>query len=364
MDVVIDSNILFSDFYLKGANLENLCKSKLLIDGEIYVPEVVIQETITNFQSQIKETRQSVEKNISKFNKIGYKWKFDNPITEKFIDDRISEYERVLRRQIDDLGIKVLNIPVIPIEKMIEHDLAGKKPFKKEGAGYRDYLIWHGVKECCNKPKKVLEVLKVVFITKNTKDFCENDNVHPDLINDLNNSRINPQSVRIVGEISDVINEYITPKQKVLNDIKDTLNTHKEYKKINLKNEVDNVLSKSLLWHELSDESPFDQVYESPTVSGYDILVFEVTDVRKLSEDQIVIDVDVTVDGEFSVFIFKSDYWTMREDEQPTLINDDWNDHYVAALDNAQVNLTLTLIVDKGFKKIQSSDITINAPEE
>ena len=49
----------------------------------------------------------------------------------------------------------------------------------------------------------------------------------------------------------------------------------------------------------------------------------------------------------------------MDEDELPTIWDNDWNKHYMAASDTALVKLKMSLIVDAGFSEILSDDMEI-----
>ena len=72
----------------------------------------------------------------------------------------------------------------------------------------------------------------------------------------------------------------------------------------------------------------------------------------------------IDVECEFDFYIFKSDAICMDEDELPTIWDNDWNKHYMAASDTALVKLKMSLIVDAGFSEILSDDMEIVSFDE
>lgn len=233
------------------------------------------------------------------------------------------------------------------------------------GKGYRDALIWENVKEICNETFGLFDKPRVVFINKNHKDFCEDGfNLHSDLTEDLIKSHLDIDSIRIIGDIDTFIDDYIKPKQKILSSILNKLQHDKYYKDINLTVEVEDRVSKFLSWRDFdSEESPFGQMYENPTVSDVGKVDFIAKDVRELSDAEIQIDLDVQVECEFDFYLFKSDAMILDPDEMPNIVDPDWNKHYMAASGSASVKLNMSLIVDKGFDNIISEDIEIIEPE-
>lgn len=358
--VVLDTNIIFSDFHLKGAKINGLCESVKSTGDSVYIPAIVVDESINKYREKLQEYKSKIDKNISDFKRLTGKDIGGSSISDEFIANEANEYAVLFKKQLRKLDIKIIPYPSTSHQELVKRDLARKKPFQESGKGYRDALIWESVKSICDKPTSLFDMPKIIFVNKNHKDFCEGSILHPDLKNDLIDNGIDENYVKVVEDIDSFVKEYIKPKQKILNDILNELNTGKQYNRINLDIEVESRIEKFLLHRQFDyEDSPFRQEFENPSVVGIEEAVFKVIDVRQISEAEILVELTIDVECEFDFYIFKSDAMCMDEDELPTILDNDWNKHYMAASDTALVKLKMSLIVDAGFSEILSDDMEI-----
>lgn len=360
MKVILDTNIIFSDFHLKGARIKNLCESVKSTGDTVYIPEVVVDESINKYREKTRECKLKIDRGISDFKRLTGKDVEDNPISDEFILKESEKYARSFKKQLQELGIKIIPYPSISHQELVKRDLARKKPFQETGKGYRDALIWESVKSICEKSLSLFENPKIIFVNKNHKDFCEEGLLHPDLKEDLVNNGINEDYVRVIEDIDIFIKEYIKPKQKILKNIQEELNANKQYNGIYLNTEINNRITEFLLHREFDyEESPFRQEFENPSVVGINEPSFTVMEVRQISEEEFFVEVKIDVDCEFNFFIFKSDAMCMDEDELPYIWDSDWNKHYMAASKTIPIKLKVTLIVNSSFEAVLSDDIEI-----
>lgn len=360
MKVILDTNIIFSDFHLKGARIKNLCESVKSTGDTVYIPEVVVDESINKYREKTRECKFKIDRGISDFKRLTGKDVEDNPISDEFILKESEKYARSFKKQLQELGIKIIPYPSISHQELVKRDLARKKPFQETGKGYRDALIWESVKSICEKSLSLFENPKIIFVNKNHKDFCEEGLLHPDLKEDLVNNGINEDYVRVIEDIDIFIKEYIKPKQKILKNIQEELNANKQYNGIYLNTEINNRITEFLLHREFDyEESPFRQEFENPSVVGINEPSFTVMEVRQISEEEFFVEVKIDVDCEFNFFIFKSDAMCMDEDELPYIWDSDWNKHYMAASKTIPIKLKVTLIVNSSFEAVLSDDIEI-----
>lgn len=360
MKVILDTNIIFSDFHLKGARIKNLCESVKSTGDTVHIPEVVVDESINKYREKTRECKLKIDRGISDFKRLTGKDVEDNPISDEFILKESEKYARSFKKQLQELGIKIIPYPSISHQELVKRDLARKKPFQETGKGYRDALIWESVKSICEKSLSLFENPKIIFVNKNHKDFCEEGLLHPDLKEDLVNNGINEDYVRVIEDIDIFIKEYIKPKQKILKNIQEELNANKQYNGIYLNTEINNRITEFLLHREFDyEESPFRQEFENPSVVGINEPSFTVMEVRQISEEEFFVEVKIDVDCEFNFFIFKNDAMCMDEDELPYIWDSDWNKHYMAASKTIPIKLKVTLIVNSSFEAILSDDIEI-----
>lgn len=364
MKILLDANILIQDFSLKGAHLVNLCESVSLVDGTVYVPEVAVLEAVNKFGEELESARDTIEKGIRTLNRISPFPPYPNPVNEKKIEKLTTDYDRYLRERLMTLKIEILPIPEIPHATIIVRDLARKKPFKTNGAGYRDMLIWENVRLCCDMSAES-ELPDVVFISQNSKDFCNPDDcLHDDFIEDLKQSGIAPDRIRMARSVEIVVKDYISPRQANLTAIKDKLNQDNKYNKINVRSVVEDALDDFLRLRTFTpEESPFGPKYIFPRVCSMLPPSFKVLNVRKMSINRSVIDLYVWTECRFGMSMLLSDYKDLASWDRPNLeIGLEYDNKHVVVTRNCDVSFDMTLIVDENFDRVISHDISICRP--
>lgn len=361
MKIILDTNIIFADHFLSGAKIRNLCESVKSTGDSVYIPEIVCDEATNQYKENLHKCKSKIESAISDYKRLTNN-ESNIVITKNIsIEEEFEIYQKTFKEQIDKLGIKIIPYPKTLHKVLVERDLARKKPFTVEGKGYRDALIWESIKSLCEEPYDTLEIPEIIFVTNNSKDFCEKDySLHIDLVEDLENNEINKSAIKIIENIDVFINEHIKLKQKILNEILIKLKRDKQYKEIDLNVEVEERISKYLYYRDFDyEDSPFRQEFENPTVVGIDTPIISVDDVRQISDEEVYIETKVVVDCEFDFYIYKGDAAVLDDDELPYIWNNDWNKHYMAASKTATITLKVTLIVDNSFNEILSDDMEI-----
>ncbi|KAA6306957.1 hypothetical protein EZS27_041378 [termite gut metagenome] len=156
--------VIYNDFYLKGAKIRNLCESAKSTGDIIYIPVVVIDESINQYRERLKAEQTKIAKEISEINKLASK-NIDNPLTKEFVSQEIEKYPETFKKRVKCLDIQMLAYPTTPHKELVKRDLARKKPFQESGKGYRDALIWENVKTICKKSPDLFDLPKVIFIS-------------------------------------------------------------------------------------------------------------------------------------------------------------------------------------------------------
>ena len=86
--------------------------------------------------------------------------------------------------------------------------------------------------------------------------------------------------------------------------------------------------------------------YESPTLAMIaDVSGLTVLDIRQLNSSQVLVKVEADVIAEFGAFVYKPDWYT-SEDSRLTVVEFDWNDHYVWAEIPLSLHCNLDLVID------------------
>lgn len=347
MIIIPDTNIFFNDWALQRTMIRILLEFASKAGFQIIIPKIILMELV----NQVRESIDSVvnannERLRNLYKKTGVS--LSSMIIGDEADDEVKKYESFLRQRLKTAGAKIAKIPRIPHKVIVERDLGRRKPFTKEGKGYRDALVWETILDIVESQGEEL-----VFLSENSKDFADEDKkgFHSDLLQDLSIRKIDDSKVILVLSLRSFIKENLiprlsSPEQTLVNFLQ------KAHPTFNIETELAETLSEDLLGTEVDSDSVGKPAeYESITFS----MVEEVTDVEIIDEHELspaerVIELEAYLFSEFDAFIFKSDLWCMNEDEMPHISDPDWNKHYAAVSfsETVQAHLYITLDMEEG----------------
>ena len=161
----------------KDADLDQLISGSTEYGIEVFLPKIVTEELKGQFQSKIKSSYKKHLASGETLKKLGLNLPAFKPDFEQPVRDF---EERILKGF--HFTAKILPVPKVTHEEWIQRSYRGLKPFvdspegKNRERGLKDYLIF----------MTIVELLKggahhvVYFVTANSRDFCENDELHPD----------------------------------------------------------------------------------------------------------------------------------------------------------------------------------------
>lgn len=209
MWIVIDTNVFFDDLRMKKS-LDLLFKDIENVHFSLQIPEIVVKETVNLYKERRKAflcKLLSSSKELKALTSLEYNVNIE---AESLVRD-LRGYEDYLREKIASNG-EVAPFPEVALQNLVERDLERRKPFKENGVGFRDTLIWETIlnlatREGCEG---------IIFITKNTKDFSDNNALHPDLIRDLERIGVNPNIIRLFVSVEQFLKSMVIP---ALNDM-------------------------------------------------------------------------------------------------------------------------------------------------
>ena len=355
MWIVIDTNIFFDDLRIKKS-LDLLFKDIENVHFSLRIPEIVVKEIVNLY----KERRHSLlSKLVSSSNelKLLTSLEYNVNIEDENLVSDLREYEHYLRRKIMSNG-EIIPIPPVTIENLIERDLNRRKPFKENGVGFRDALIWETiltltVRDGCEG---------IVFITKNIKDFSTKDVLHPDLIQDIERIGVNAAMVRLFVSVEQFLESMVIPALNDLREIRDAIinQTHPD---IDL-----DTITEGHLWNLITGfeidprclpayREDNEDLALSWGVSDYEILLDELS-VKRLSNTELLIAVNYKLDCEVDAFVNHWDAYTHTFDELGFHISDpDWNETYVLAKIVLPFKITLRYVFNTENNEVTSADI-------
>jgi predicted nucleic acid-binding protein len=211
MKVVIDTNIIVQDFWLDSPNSRVFLEGLILIPAVLYVPEIVIDETVNIYKERLLEknnTIRQIRKDVTDLLRFEIK---DISFNEKNITER---YRKSLLDKIHGINSEIISYPKTEHKVIVKKILERRKPFKKGDAGYRDFLIWEGIRNL-----ELWGTEEIVFITNNVKDFGQG----PYLPEEFSDKKTNNKNIKICVSISKFNEEYIFPRLNNLTDLRNRL---------------------------------------------------------------------------------------------------------------------------------------------
>ena len=247
--------------------------------------------------------------------------------------------ERLLYR----LGMtesRILDYPDTLHETLVKRATSRKRPFDDNGSGYRDALIWESVLDLAKQVEG-----PIVLVTKD-KDFREgSSNLHGDLIKDLERLGLPEDKVVLATDLAGLVDQHVRPNLGML-PWDDPLQFLAQ-RGVNLEESIALILLDACSGKEWEPpELGIPWEYESPTLDMIaDVSGLTVLDIRQLNSSQVLVKVEANVIAEFGVFVYKPDWYT-SEDSRLTVVEFDWNDHYVWAEIPLPLHCNLDLVID------------------
>lgn len=354
--IIIDTNVIHLDFKLNKARIVTLCNTSTILGHEIFIPEVVIDEIVKQYDEKAEEYINSFNKALKKLSDLS-----TSPITQTPIDAKgfISNYRNELNNRIKQLGIGIIPYPNTCIKIMVERELGKKKPFKDSTKGYRDALIWDSVME---HTQKYSSNCGIIFLTANSKDFANKDkkDLHTDLIADCISNGIPTTSIRLVTDIQNFIDNEIILRSTELKEKFNQLQQDGGLGDIDFIQLIQDYISKDML-DNLISSNDFDSypgyapgLYENPEITSIEKVSCSFNTIREISSDTILIQSEVSVLVDLDCFIFRADLPLIDDSKFPTIIDYEWNDHYVLASDSATFKFQFNILTDTNFKNVKS----------
>lgn len=337
--VVLDTNVLYGKKPFTRADstlLFALSKAKHIA---LVVPEVVLLELARQWEEAAQSAADSVETATGKLNQAR------TDIGLPLIELPASVYERsqfleFAKTNLESLSVDMPPVPSTPVAELLARDLAGRKPFTRDGKGFRDALIWESVRDVCARLADPAAL--VLFVTANSHDFCDatRSDLDPDLRRDLP-----------MGQAFEVVSSVELLKQhNAVAPLVDTLRVVEETFTPELVSAlVDDALAELVGVDVISAVGSYDGegMYSSPfsfaiqSATFDEILVDEGSIAWEvfLTGSQLTLRVVADAQCSFDGYIDKSDY--LMGDGEATIL-EDWNSHMFRAAEQQSARFTLS----------------------
>lgn len=179
MDVFLDSNILFEDYFFDKKSAKKILDyaQKGLIN--LYMSEIVRLELRRQFIKEID----SKNRELSKVVKDATRLKLDTAVELIDVDLQLEKFDRFYTQleSIDCLKIVQYKNEYLP--DIVDRAIYRKKPFTEEKTELKDAIIWKSYADFV----ETNDLEDCILLTNNTNDFCtkaDKSKIHPDLLVD------------------------------------------------------------------------------------------------------------------------------------------------------------------------------------
>lgn len=351
---IIDTNFVHLDYYLKGTFITILCQSSEVLRHKVYMPMIVFDELVKQYREEIEEQIQKardIENDVRRLTEKRVE------LNLKELEKCIDNYPTLLARACEEQEIEILPYPQVPHQEVVQRELHKRKPFREfehGTTGYRDTLIWETVMELCEKMRYNMD--KIVLLTNNTLDFGAKGKLHRNLIDDCMYRGYGEDKVQLLSAFHYFIHKEILPaSQKLENTI---LNAWKageiDLMEVTREHVNERELTSALEFDYAGDRCRYTpDCYETTEVIGiYTPGNYSIYDFRKLPKGDLLVSVRVDLRVGVDIFIFKGDLPLINDDEMPYIFDKDWNDHYVAASDEAELTMQYDILIDSELKHV------------
>lgn len=351
MIIYIDANIIIKENFFRSSTSQAFLKAAQFLEIIVIIPEIVLDEVKGNYAKNLPEK-------LQKYNKaqkdLGTLIEIENEDID--VAEEVKEYNGWLDSLLQKYDVIILAYPVISLKDIVTKSYNSQKPFKQNGEGYKDYLIWENIKqniiECPQDAEKYL-------LTENVKDFCHKENnedwiLHPDLSAQLPDDKIPPETYQSLKKYFD---EKIAPQLKGVD-----INSIPELTQLQLYEEAEQEIERALDGYCAYGIEGLNFSNEI-TIVAINSMDLDKIDLQAIDADEILITISGKVDIEAHGFMEKYVYYSGPDfDEEAaecSVLDGDWNDHVMLVGQSIETPIEITFSYSKEEKMITGSSIDL-----
>ncbi|MED0866872.1 PIN domain-containing protein [Bacillus safensis] len=290
--IVLDTNIVFNDFFFKSANMKKLLKLTQHDKIELCITKFNYHEILKKFRDQIRPQIKTIKSTRADLNKleVSHIIDFDNLKADTFVET----YKNTLDEIINKNNIKIIGFPTSKdvTETISLKYFNNKKPFDENKISFQDAIIWESLVEYYwdNQPDQI------AFISTNHKDFANKDKkvIHKDLAEDIEDL-----------SYYESLSEFLKNEE---NNLRDYFIDNYEYDEESLLTNLKSFCEENSFMQDTIDDMLLNDQFEGEYFSGwgtdgyienYEISINEVS--RDIEDDTLLVHFDIEVDVSFSI---------------------------------------------------------------
>lgn len=361
MNIVLDTNIVFNNWYLRGPHFSLLEKYLGLSDARLFVPEIIALETKNNFNKELTRSVKSLDKDMAELRKL---------LPEENVLRRLPDIAKECRKYNAKLDERLAELYAerpghsdIPHDAIVSRALAPRKPYRQDDKGYRDTLLWEVILR-----KIATKETTTFLISNNHTDFANKPTdrmLHADLINDLVSAGLSEDSVQFYSNLKSFVDEQVKPKLEVVTD--DIVHSLEQgsYGTFSINKwfaeNRDAIIEKVSDTIDTAFAFPLGEL-EDPTVTHIeDPEEIEIIEVARYEGDEEIYHIEIcaTLNMTIDVFVDKAAYYSHLCEEVPLDVWDhDWNKWYIWAKIELELPVSFLLVFDASQKIVEDFEVS------
>ncbi len=338
MLVFIDTSIIVGEGFFRSESARLFLKAARFLGISVFILEIVIDEVKGQFSVKLRESLTDFNKAQKSLNSlIGMEVRPMDVKEEaikycEWLDDFLREYK-----------VDVLPYPRIATKEIVEESYRAQKPFKRSGAGHKDYIVWKTISSHINSTEENEEVC---FVTNNTADFCEKfENkivLHSHLAEQLKDGR---DCVQVYTSLNQYFLEKVHPvlEVRVISDIP-------ELSANELKREALDRLEDELSLRSVNGLMEF-WLWNEATVHSVEEAKIDTLSTAKLDEKYIMVSVFGSILVEVGGYMNKEDF-QFEAAEDVFVWDGDWNEREMWLQKTVGASFRVVMSYNRETKKV------------
>lgn len=203
MKIVLDSNIICSDYLMTGSKFQMLFDFAGKTENIIYVPQIAYEEILGKYRRKLTEDFLKIDTQQNHLQRILVDPGLNNT-SEDEIEQYIDKYKQHLAEIMALNQIRSIQNSNDYLPEVVHRAVNQIHPFTKHRKEFRDVLIWLAVLDLAEGSDEK----EVTIISLNSTDFSDNENqLHPDLQAEASKRGL---SINLVSSLGKFLEQHAT----------------------------------------------------------------------------------------------------------------------------------------------------------
>jgi hypothetical protein len=339
MIVVVDTNALRGDLYLRRSQILSLFAAAEAGRLEVRIPSVVIEELVRQFPGRLAEISGALSGVRRDVEAMG----LELP-RQPDRDQEVAGYRETLNGALAKEGVTIAGPPA-DAGRIAEWVAMRREPIPGDGSGTVDAQIWLTAVEAAGEDEEV------VLISNNHDDFAASEDktvLHAVLKGDLRERHLDDESVQLLPRIVDFLNLHIEPDEEATGKAEALLANPQ--RRGDLVREIEGAVD----WFPLNAE---DQEWDTVLKAEIDeatLAAFDISGLRLIRAEAgprgTYMTIEAYGDANLDIGMFKYEASSLRPDSPIEVDEWDWNESMSQAHATVPARLRLEILLDQtGF---------------